>query len=97
MNIPVKCVEVISVRKLEGAGNLKAFVDIRIAGSIVITQCSVVDGKRGLFANMPRQLTRDGRWRDVVIVADEELLAHYRREILKAYEEVMVESTKETK
>lgn len=79
--------EIVSVRKLEGTGNLKAFVDIRVGGALVITQCAVMDGKRGLFASLPRQLARDGRWRDVVIAADDELRAHYQTEILRAYEE----------
>lgn len=83
----VKNVEVISVRRLEGAGNIKAFVDIRVGGALVITQCSVIDGKRGLFATLPRQVGRDGLWRDVVIAADDDLRSHYQSEILKAYEE----------
>lgn len=83
----LKQVEVISVRKLDGAGNLKAFVDIRVGGVLVITQCAVLDGKRGLFATLPRQLARDGRWRDVVIVADEEVRSVYEKAILEAYEQ----------
>ena len=81
--------EIVSVRRLEGAGNLKAFVDIRIGGALVITQCAVMDGKRGIFATLPRQLARDGRWRDVVIAVDDELRARYQAEILRAYEEEM--------
>lgn len=87
-------VEVISIRKLEGAGNLKAFVDIRVGGGLVITQCAVLDGKRGLFATMPRQLARDGRWRDVVIVADEKLQKLYADTIVKAYEEEVAQVDK---
>lgn len=83
----VKECEIVSVRRLEGTGNLKAFVDMRVGGALVITQCAVMDGKRGLFATLPRQLSRDGRWRDVVIAADDELRAHYQAEILRAYEE----------
>lgn len=82
-------IEVVCIRKLEGTGNLKAFVDIRVGGVLVITQCAVMDGKRGLFVTMPRQLARDGRWRDVVIVADDDMRALYQGEILKAYEEEM--------
>ena len=81
--------EVVSVRRMEGNGNLKAFVDIRVGGALVITQCAVLDGKRGMFASLPRQLARDGRWRDVVIAADDELRAHYQAQILQAYEEEM--------
>lgn len=83
----VKECEIVSIRKMDNTGNLKAFVDIRVGGALVITQCAVMDGRRGLFACLPRQLARDGRWRDVVIAADDELRAHYQSEILKAYEE----------
>lgn len=84
-------VEVVSVRPIPNApGNLRAFVDIRVGGALVITQCAVLDGKRGLFAILPRQLARDGRWRDVVIAADDDLRQVYQNAILKAYEEEVV-------
>ena len=79
-------IEIISIRRLEGAGNLKAFVDIRVGGELVIIQCAVMTGLRGLFACLPRQLARDGRWRDIVVVGTQELRDHYCDAILKAYE-----------
>lgn len=82
----IRSVEVISVRRLEGVGNLKAFVDIRVGGCLVITQCAVMDGKQGLFAKLPRQLSRDGSWRDVLIITEPKLEKLYCDEILKAYE-----------
>lgn len=87
MKNPLELVEVVSVRLLDGCGNLKAFVDIRVGGVLVITQCAVMDGKRGLFANLPRQLSRDGRWRDVVLLADEDLRKAWEGQILSAYED----------
>lgn len=78
-------VSVISVRHIEGAaGNLKAFVDIQF-GPLVITQCAVMEGKRGLFATLPRQLSRDGRWRDVVMCVDDEVKEEIQKAILKGY------------
>lgn len=87
-------IEIVSIRKIEGTGNLKAFVDIRVAGVVVITQCAVIDGKRGLFATMPRQLSGEGRWRDVVIVADDDVREHWQAEIIKAYEEEILQAEK---
>ncbi len=84
----LKTCDIVSVRKLEGTGNLKAFVDIRIGGSLIIKGCAIMDGKNGIFASLPRKLGRDGQWTDVVLVSDEELKQHYEKEILKAYEEV---------
>ena len=89
----IKSIEVISVRLLENTGNLRAFVDIRVGGALVITQCAVMDGKRGMFAILPRQLSRDGRWRDVVICADEDVRTLYQDTILTAYEEAVADKT----
>lgn len=79
--------DIVSVRRLEGEGNLKAFVDIRVGGGLVIRGCTVMDGKNGLFAGMPRRLSRDGRWMEVVIPESEELKSSYSEVILRAYEE----------
>jgi len=81
-------VEVISVRKIEGAGDLLAFVDIRIGGVLVITQCAVLSGKNGRprYAILPRRLARDGRWRDVVLSTSLELSKIWEAAIMAAYE-----------
>lgn len=78
--------EVITVHRLEGTGNLKAFADIRIGGAVVVKGCTIMEGKNGTFASMPRRLNRDGRWSDVVVVSDE-LKGHYEQEILKAFQD----------
>ena len=78
--------KVISVRQTDGNGNLKAFADIRIGGALIIRGCYVFSGKNGLFAKLPQQLSRDGRWYDVVFAADDALKEHYSETIIKAYE-----------
>jgi DNA-binding cell septation regulator SpoVG len=95
----IKSIEVLSVRLLEGVGNLRAFVDIRVGGVVVITQCAVLEGrgKRGLFAVLPRQPRRDGGWRDVVIVADDAVRTAYEREIMSAYQMAVNEMNQEDK
>jgi len=81
-------VEVISVRQIQGAGNLLAFVDIRVGGALVITQCAVLNGKKGKpYAILPRQLARDGRWRDVVLSTSAELSAIWHAAIMEAYQQ----------
>ena len=77
--------DIVAVRRLEGDGNLKAFVDIRLGKGLVIRGCTVVDGKNGLFASLPRRLGRDGRWADVVIPETDDLRSFYHEQILKAY------------
>jgi len=73
------------MRPLEQMGNLKAFADMRI-GDIIIRNCAVFEGKRGTFATLPRQVSKDGRWSDVVIVADDDLKNKCQEELLHAYE-----------
>lgn len=79
--------EVIAVRKLENAGHLKALIDIRVGGALVIRGCTVMDGKNGVFVTMPRKVGRDGQWTDVVAPSDEVIKAHYEEQILKAFQE----------
>jgi stage V sporulation protein G len=79
--------DVISVRKLEGAGKLKAYMDIRIGGSLIVSGCTIMDGKKGVFASLPRQIGRDGKWRPVVFEADDHLREHYAKKMLDAYKE----------
>lgn len=76
--------EVISIRRIDGAGNLKAFVDVKV-GCFVFTQCSVMEGKRGLMFSLPRQLARDGRWRDTIICTDLKVQESLAEFILNAY------------
>ena len=84
--------QVISVRPLENSGKLKAFVDIRIGGAIIIEHCAIYDGKNGRFASLPQRVTADGKWRKVVFVADDDLKKHYEETILKAYAEEVKEN-----
>ena len=80
-------IQAISVRKLDGDGTLKAFVDIRMDSVIVIQGCCVMENKKGLFVAMPRKVNRDGQWRDMVIVLDESLKEQIEKVILDAYNE----------
>jgi DNA-binding cell septation regulator SpoVG len=78
--------EVVSVHRLEGDGNLKAFLDIRIGGGLLIRGCTVMEGRKGTFASLPRRLGRDGRWTDVVVPSDD-LRVRYEEVMLQAYQE----------
>ena len=59
-------VEVADIRKITGDGNLKAFADVRLGGSLLIKGVSVMKGKNGVFVSMPRKASKDGRWFDVL-------------------------------
>ena len=83
----LKQCEVISVRKINGEGNLKAFVDIRIGGGLVVKGCTVLNGKKGLFASLPRKVNNIGQWQYVVVPVDDELKSRYQSVIMAAFEE----------
>ncbi len=81
----LKTCEVIALRRMDGAGNLKAFADIRIGGGLVVRGCPVMNGKNGLFASLPRRVDSVGVWRDVVVPVDDELRKIYTSAILSSY------------
>ena len=53
-------IEVVDIRKLMGDGNIKAFADIKLGGSLIVKGFSVVKGKKGVFVSMPRKVSKDG-------------------------------------
>jgi stage V sporulation protein G len=48
--------------KLNGEGKLKAFADIVIANIFLIRGLRIINGKKGLFVDMPRTQGKDGQW-----------------------------------
>ena len=79
-------VEVVDVRKITGDGNLKAFADVKVAGSLVVKGFSVMQGKRGVFVSMPRKAGKDGRWFDILTPLDEGLKQELQDKVLEAYD-----------
>ena len=79
-------VEVVDVRKITGDGNLKAFADVKVGGSLVIKGFSVMQGKGGVFVSMPRKAGKDGRWFDILTPLDEGLKQEFQDKVLEAYD-----------
>ena len=79
--------EVVDMRKLNGDGNLKAFADVKVGGSLIIRGFSVVQGKKGVFASMPRKAGKDGRWFDTLEPVNEDIRKELQEKVLEAYEE----------
>ena len=79
-------VEVVDIRKIMGDGNLKAFADLKIGGSVIIKGFSVLNGKSGVFVAMPRKAGKDGRWFDILVPANDETKRDIEEKILEAYE-----------
>ena len=78
-------VEVADIRKITGDGNLKAFADVRVGGSLLIKGVSVMKGKNGVFVSMPRKASKDGRWFDV-LEAEDALKTEIEEKVLESYD-----------
>jgi DNA-binding cell septation regulator SpoVG len=78
-------VEVVDVRKI-ASGKVKAFVDVKFGDAIVVKGFTVIEGKRGNFVTGPRKAGADGRWYDVMIVQDQEVLKEIESKVLEAFD-----------
>lgn len=79
-------VEVVDIRKMNGDSKLKASADIKIGESLIIKGFSVFDGKNGIFVAMPRKLTKDGHWFDMLTPLNDETKRELEGKVLEAYE-----------
>lgn len=79
-------VEVITVKKLNTNGKLKALVDAKVGGLLAVKGFSVFEGPKGLFVSMPRQMGKDGRWYDAMTPLDKSLKDEIQNKILEAYD-----------
>lgn len=79
-------VEVVDIRKIVGDGNLKAFADLKFGEDLIVKGFSVMQGKRGVFVSMPRRASRDGRWFDILLPANDDVKQSIEGKVLAAYE-----------
>lgn len=83
----IKVDRIFKLNKEDGA--LKAFVNIIVNDSLVISGLKVLKGKRGLFVSMPREMsTKDQKWYERVKCLDEDLRRRIQDIVLEAYEEI---------
>ncbi|MBU4376954.1 MAG: SpoVG family protein, partial [Candidatus Omnitrophica bacterium] len=66
-------------------GTTKAFCDIIISDALIIKGIRIVDGKKGLFAAMPSQQGKDGKWYDSIRPTSKEVKASLNDVIIKAF------------
>ena len=78
-------VEVVDIRKITRDGNLKAFADVKVGGSLLIKGICIMNGKKGIFVSMPRKVTKDGRWLDV-LEPDEALRDEIEEKVMRSYD-----------
>jgi stage V sporulation protein G len=80
-------IEVARLYRFEDNGSsLKAFADITV-GDVLIKGIRVVEGKRGLFAAMPKTAGKDGRFYDSVKLLTDEAKQELQAVVLQAYNE----------
>ena len=77
--------EVKRVIRLHGDGTVKAFCDVAV-GNFVIKGVRVVDGRKGLFVSMPRQLGKDGKWYEDVVATSKDTEDTLFKAVMTAYE-----------
>jgi len=78
-------IEVARMYRFEDNGSsLKAFADITI-GDVLIKGIRVVEGKRGLFAALPKTAGKDGRFYDSVKLLSDEAKQELQDVVLQAY------------
>lgn len=79
-------VEVVDIRKFPGSGNLKALADVRFGENLIVKGFSVMQGKRGVFVSMPRKVTKDGKWFDMLTPTNEVFKGQIEEKVLEAYD-----------
>ena len=80
-------VEVTDIRKIVGDGNLKAFASVKVGGSLLIKGFCVMQGKRGVFVTMPRKVSKDGKWFDVMTPTSDDFKQELEEKVLEAYDQ----------
>ena len=70
----------------DGKENLKAYADVVLDESIMIKGISVVDGKNGLFLNMPSRKGADGNYYDQVYPITKEFREELTKSVIDEYQ-----------
>lgn len=80
-------IEVMSVKRLSGDTNLKAYADVKLGDSVVIKGFSVMKNKSGhVDVLMPRRPSKDGKWFDTISLTSDALRREIEDRVLEAYE-----------
>ena len=79
--------KVVRVHKLNGGGPTKAMCDISIGNEFLIKGFCVIQGKKGLFVGVPREVGKDGKWYDRAFPLTESAKEALNETVLAAYED----------
>ncbi len=79
-------VEVLRLNRLSGDSKLKAFADVSFAGIFIVRGLKVVEGKNGLFVDMPSKVDKEGKWHKIAYPVTKEFKSVLSETVLQAYE-----------
>ncbi|MFC1709563.1 septation protein SpoVG family protein [Candidatus Omnitrophota bacterium] len=78
--------KVTRLHRIDGEGNLRAFVDIALNESLLLKGLRIVEGRNGLFVSMPREKGKDNRWYEMVHPLSKEVKEEISSAVLSAYQ-----------
>ena len=87
----------IRVRKISKEGKMKAVVSITFDNAFVVHDIKIIEGEKGLFIAMPSRKAGDGEYRDIAHPINSEMRDKLQSEILKKYEETLLENEENDK
>lgn len=81
----------VRVRKVAKEGKMKAIVSITIDNEFVVHDIKVIEGEKGIFIAMPSKKSTDGEYRDIAHPISSQVREKIQTEIMRRYEEVLLE------
>ncbi len=78
--------EVARMHKISTNSRIKAFVDLKINGALVIRGLRVVSGANGLFVSMPQEQGKDKKWYDTIRCSSKDVRYQIANCVLGEYE-----------
>lgn len=78
-------VKVMNVKRLDGDGPTKAFLDLSFDGAFAVKGFRLVEGKKGPFLGMPRQPGGDGKWYNIAWPLNNEFKAELEKAVAEAW------------
>ena len=79
-------IEVKRINKIQGEGHAKAFCDVALGDTFLVTGLKVVEGRNGLFVSMPQEMGKDGQWYDTVFPLTKAARQRISETVLEAYQ-----------
>ena len=80
----------VRIRKMTKEGNMKAVASVTLDNEFAIHDIKIIEGDKGLFIAMPSRKTPEGEYRDIAHPISHEVREVLQKEILEAYEKVLL-------